>query len=103
MKKLFLIILSIFLIGCIDPNQRFTGYIVCKEYIPEHMSDRSPRIISYSSVITVPHTTINNKPYKIKEKWVFYIANKKEIIIKSVSEKLFNSKRCGEKIKIKRY
>jgi hypothetical protein len=104
MKRLIIITLLSTLISCVDPNEKFTGYIVAKDYTPEHMSDKSSKTISYSGLIILPHTVYHKpQPRKIPEKWVFHIANKHETISKCVSEKVFNSKKCGDKITIKRY
>lgn len=107
MKKLILSIgLMILFTACKDPNEKFTGYLVAKEYTPAHMSNEKSKTVTFSSfayVPTVPIHPSSSKPRKISEKWVWYIANKREVIQKQVSKKLFYSKKCGDKITIKRY
>ena len=104
MKRLILIlIISLLFFGCIDQNQTFTGYLVAKEYTPEHMSNESEKTVSYATI--VPYVTHVNPPppHKVDAKWVWYIANKNEIICKAVNKDVFDTKKCGEKITVKRY
>ena len=92
------VLLAVLFSGCVDDNETFTGYLVAKEYTPEHMSNESAKIISYAAVITPPPT-----PYKVNAERVWFIANRNEVIQKSVSQQMFNTKKCGDKVTVKRW
>jgi hypothetical protein len=97
------IVLSVSLSSCVDENETFTGYLVAKEYTPEHMSNETPKTISYAGVIIVPKPVQPPPPYKVDAKWVWFIANKDEVITKNVSEKMFHTKKCGDIVTVKRW
>lgn len=90
--------------GCNSENEKFTGYLVAKEYTPEHMSNETPEKVIYASVIVprivTPHVS---KPHKVDAKYVWYIANKDIILSREVSYQMFNTRKCGDKITINRY
>lgn len=105
MRKLIIIALSVVLLGCVDKNEQFTGYLVCKEYTPSHMSNESVNSIEYSYVPIHPITTHHPppKPHRVEEKYTWYVANKHRVIERQVTKELFNSKKCGEKVTINCY
>lgn len=80
------------------PKEIFIGYVVAKEYTPEHMSDTRPQVVNYA--VLNPFFMHMNKPYKIPEKYMVYIANKKKIISRKVSYSEFISLNCGDKVSI---
>lgn len=99
LKNIFLIALSCFmLVGCSDIDRTFTGYLVAKEYIPEHMSNETPKIHLEATFVPVPSTTM--KPYKVEELYVWHIANKDRILHKIVTKEMFNSSKCGDKVAV---
>lgn len=101
MKK---ILLSAFIAalfsGCDNRNEPFTGYLVAKEYRPERMSNEPVRLVDYAAfvpprVVTVPHS---NTPQKIEAEWIWFVANKREVLPFRVSEQMFDTKKCGDKV-----
>lgn len=96
MRKFFII--ACFLFSSFR-NKPFTGYLVCKEHTPAHMSNQSPKTISYAAVfrpVIIPHSKPN--PHKISEKYTWYIANKYSVREFAVSKTLFHSKKLGQKV-----
>lgn len=72
----------------------FTGYLVAKEYIPEHYEDEYPKSVYF---FVMPY--VHKKPRElIKEQYIWYIANKDKILRRSVDKDDFHSKELGEKI-----
>jgi hypothetical protein len=102
MKKINILFLLLLFTSCVDENETFTGYLVAKEYTPEHMSDKKVKTYSYS-VIVVPPRPASPSPTKVKEKWVWFIANKNMVLERRVTKQLFNTKKCGDKVTIKRW
>ena len=106
MHRLALAVASVFLAaglsGCVDESETFTGYIVAKEYTPEHMSNESAKTISYAAVIITPRVPPRTPPHKVDAKWVWFIANKNRVIQKRVSQQMFDTKKCGDKVTVKR-
>jgi len=106
-KTLLLVstLLSVVFLSCVDPKEKFTGYIVAKIFTPEHMSNESARCVVYAAVFVPPmvHHTPPPKPHKIENSWSIFIANKDMILEKKVSKSFFDSKKCGEKITMYRY
>jgi len=101
-KSIYLFLLAIMLCSCVDENETFTGYLVAKEYTAEHMSNETPKTLSYAAVyIPMAHPHTPPPPHKIDAQWVWFIANKDAIIERNVSEQMFNTKKCGDKITIK--
>ncbi len=104
MKKILLFSFVLFS-SCQDQSKiLFTGYLVGKEFHKQRMSNESEKIVNYS--IIVPHivnTPHAPPPHKIEKKWLWYIANKNEVICKQVTSSLFNTKKLGQKVTIKKY
>lgn len=72
-KLLFLLSLS-FLFSC---NKPFTGYVVCKEYIPLHMDDQEAKSIQEAVIVVPIHVPPpKHEPELIKSKFILYVANK---------------------------
>ncbi len=95
--------LAVVLSGCVDENETFTGYLVAKEYTPEHMSNKSEKTISYAIVIVPTRVAPPPAPHKVDAKWVWFIANRNEVIQKYVSQEMFDTKKCGDKVTVKRW
>ena len=94
------ILLALFvLISCESKPKLFTGYIVHKEYQNTHMSDKQPPVIS-QAIIVVPHPVVHTppKPHIEKGYWVWYVANRNEIVKHFVDSCHYNNKWCGQKI-----
>lgn len=94
-------LIMLILFGCFNKDKTFTGYLVAKEYTPEHMNTESQKTISYAILGT--HPMPMPPRYKIRAKWNWYIANRDEVIQISVSKEMFDTKKCGDKITIKRW
>jgi hypothetical protein len=99
------VLLAVVLSGCVDKNETFTGYIVAKEYTPEHMSNESEETISYAGFVPVipHHVTRPPAPRKVDAKWIWFIANRCGVIQKCVSQQMFDTKKCGDKVTVKRW
>lgn len=99
MKKILIaILLIVCTISC--ENNPYIGYIVCKEYIPEHLSNEKPT--KYVEASYVPHVIIisHTSPHKINEEYVFYIANKESIKRINVTKESFNYYKIKDKVKV---
>ena len=97
MKKY--IILLLVLSSC--TNNPFIGYIVCKEYVPTHMSNEKPT--RYVEASYMPHCIIiinNPAPHKINETYFLFVANKDDVKGILVSKKVFDHYKIGTKIKV---
>jgi hypothetical protein len=102
MKKFIsVILLPLFLYGCCDEKEIFTGFIVAKEYTPEHMSNQGSYPVSYA--VVVPIIAHPPAPHKVYAEWVWFVANRDCVIRRCVSKEMFNTKKCGEKVTVKRY
>ena len=88
MKKIILIFIAISLLSC-KQDEKFIGYVVCKEYTQSHMSNETGRVINYSIVVPMQHVTPPPAPHFVPEQYVFYIANKNEVQKRYVSKHLF--------------
>jgi len=101
------IILLIFimsaLISCISKDTVITGYVVCKEYVPEHMDNENPKTIQYN-IIIVPHYTPHRRtPQKVLEGWYLYVANKNEVFKKRVNKTIFDNTKITDKVTFYKY
>jgi hypothetical protein len=108
LAKLMLCAVFFTLTSCID--EKITGYLVAKEYTPERMCCDGTETICYagftpvSRTVFVPHTHHHTHHHHSKRsaEYYWFIANKKEVIKKRVSPKLFYSKKLGTKVTMKR-
>lgn len=105
MNKLLIGILTFsILLSCESEKQKeFKGYIVAKEFTPEHRCHEDVKTVNYALIsrpipvpVHVPHVH-----HVIEEEYVWFCANKHEIVKKFVSKSTFYSKRCGQKVKFK--
>lgn len=101
----YLIILTILILSCSKKPESFTGYVVQKEYTPQHMSDQHVSNTVYAGVcvpcITTSTRTRKPKATLIKEAYRIYVANKDYIKKFYISKNLFNKINLGSKITIK--
>jgi hypothetical protein len=110
MKKFYLLLIFILLLGCSD--KPFTGYIVGKEYTPGHWSNHKSNPIECSS-FSHPLHPLNplNPVYRhnnnhtttvtyIKSKFIWYIANKKKLIKYEPDSLTFFTKNCGDTVTV---
>lgn len=102
MKKVLFCLLCLAIFSGCDPDP-FTGYVVCKEYIPGHMDDKKVNPIQHAVVIPVrpvvhPH---RHKPEWIKNRWIVYVANKSAVKPFDVDSLYFTNVRLGQKITMK--
>lgn len=95
MKKVLLIIAIASLFSCEDEPKKIVGYLVCKEYTPEHMSNQNVPTHNYATVIPRPVIVHQTPPHKIEAEYVWYIANKFETEKIRVNKSLFNKYKCG--------
>ena len=107
-KVLFTLFACVTLLSCSEENKAFTGYIVAKEYTPEHMSNERAQTKSYSitstpRVVVVPHVPARPAPpSKIRARYVWYVANKERVVSVEVTAQMFNVKKCGELVTVYR-
>ena len=98
--KIILITLSLStFISCeIKP---FIGYIIYKDFIPEHMSDVTGNIkrSAYIPVHIQPIRTTKSKPHLINDKYIFHVANIDEVRAFTVSEETFGKFKKFDKVK----
>lgn len=99
MKILFYLVVAL-LVSC--THKPFTGYLVCKEFIPKHMSNEDEKPIIYAAVpfrpVIIPQ---HKKPKLVEDQFNWYVDNKYSVNRFTVSRKKFHSKRLGDKITIK--
>ncbi len=95
MRKILLIIVIASLFSCEDEPKTFKGYIVCKEYVPEHMSNETPPRYNYAAVVPHPVIVHQTPPHKVEAEYVWYLANKYEVKSFRVNKGLFNKYKCG--------
>ena len=70
----FLTVLAIIMLcSC---QQEFTGYVVCKEYVPAHMDNQEPKTTQEAGIVYVPVVVAHHTPELIKSQWFVYVANK---------------------------
>lgn len=93
MRFISLLVFLAVIAGCNDGP--FTGYLVAKEYTPEHMSTEPSETVSFAIVVPRPVVT---PPRKVHEKWVWYVANKDGVRSYEVTPCRFHTKKCGDKI-----
>ncbi len=92
-----LIGLTVFMLcGCSPKKTNFQGYLVAKEYTPEHMSDESVETYSYAVVAVPNNYHPSSKPHKIEAEWVWYIADKYGVDRVNVHPNQFNTKKLGD-------
>jgi hypothetical protein len=90
--------------SCKNKDEKFTGYIVAKTYINEHYDNQEPKITNYAWVIIMPvNVHSETKAKLISEQWIWHIANKDKIIRKSVTKRLFFTKKLGDKVTVNKY
>jgi uncharacterized membrane protein len=103
MKKVLLIIAISSLFSCENERTSFEGYLVCKEYTEPRMSNQSEKVHNYAIMSThfTPRPVVihHTPPHYINAKYVWYLANKKEVISINVNKKMFNKHKCGTFIK----
>lgn len=100
LKLLIIAISAMLLFSC--KEKPFTGYVVCKEYTPQHMSYVAAKSIQ-EATIYIPHVTVVPKrpPHLEKSKWVLYVANKYTVKAISVDSILFINTKLGSKVTFK--
>jgi len=92
MKKLLTTMLcATLLLSCQGKKEKeFKGYIVVKEFTPEHKCHDNVKTVEYAIIshpIHVPHFH-----HSIEAEYVWYCANKHEIVKRFVSKRVFYSK-----------
>jgi len=97
-------------------NDKFIGYIVCKEYVPEHYGTNNKVI--YQEATFAPHIAAGaiaasnaarqrrNREYEENEKhfdseWTIWVANKHRVISKEIDSLSYLKLKCGDKVEIK--
>ena len=114
MKKLLLVLLSsLVLYSCVDTNTPFTGYVVHKEYTPEHYGTNNK--ITYCEATFVPMggataATTNmmmqnsrkrrEETQYFKSTWKIWVANKDRIITSDIDSLTYIDIQCGNKVVI---
>lgn len=105
MKYLKLLLILIILSCCgKNANSPFTGYLVYKEYTPEHLSCDDVKTYTYG-LASYAHPSITRSGVvrgsdceNVEPEYIFYLANKTKIKSFRVSNELFFAKDCGDKI-----
>lgn len=76
------------------------------------MSNETPTPVSYGATFSHPtfHPAVhimmmnnhahNSSTHKVEAAWYWYIANKKEVVCKKVTEDLFNTKKKGDDVTV---
>jgi hypothetical protein len=97
MKKLFFVLLLITAASC-NQEHSFTGYLVAKEYTPEHMCHDNVKTQSFA--VVVPHVvhTPKHSHSKVEERYVWFVANKHRVREFKVSINRFHTAKCGDKV-----
>lgn len=106
MNKLLIGILTFsMLLSCEGEKQKeFKGYIVAKEFTPEHRCHEDVKTVNYALIsrpipVHVPHVPhVPHVHHVIEAEYIWYCANKHQIIKRFVSKKEFHSKKCGQKV-----
>jgi hypothetical protein len=93
-----LFLLSLLILG--SCNEPFTGYVVCKEYIPLHMDDEQPKSVQ-EAIVYVPVVTPKHTPELIKSKFILYIANKNCVIEYEVDSITFIHTKICQKLTLR--
>jgi len=118
MKKLILlifIIITTLCSSCCDKIEEFTGYIVHKEYVPEHYGTNNEVIYQeatfspaiHAGAIAASHAARQrNKEYQENEKhfpseWTIWVANKERVINTNIDSLSYFGLKCGEKVSVK--
>jgi hypothetical protein len=96
MKKL-LIISLLFLASCKERD--ITGYIVYKEYVPEHMCHDDVTTEYEAGVIVVPHTHVHHHS-KQEASWTLYVGTKDYTEQVSVTKNCYNSFKVTDKVRV---
>jgi len=81
MKRLFrtvatLGIVATAAVGCTCKPEQFSGFVVCKEYTPAHMSNKAPMTIQQAVFIPYHHVHSRPAPHRIASRWTIWVANK---------------------------
>jgi hypothetical protein len=102
MKKVYFILLCLAIFSGCNPDP-FTGYVVCKEYIPGHMDNKKVKPVLQAVIIPVTPGAHSRKhrPKWVKSRWVVYAANKSVVRAFSVDSLYFTNVCLGQKITIK--
>lgn len=100
--KVLLLFTAINFVSCDESDRSFTGYIVHKEYIPQHYDDETPEEVSCAGVIIPPRPVMRppRKPVLVKSRWIWYVANKNSVKAFEKDSLSFNDCFCGDKLTI---
>lgn len=74
----------------------FTGYLVTKEFTPEHMC-HDDVVVQQQAYVHVP---VVHHHQEVEETYVWFVANKNRVIEVHVTKELYNTRRVGEKITV---
>lgn len=95
-----ILILGLFLFGCRPDN--YSGYIVCKEYTPEHECHSKVEVVREAAFIPPPRVVVapphHHKTQKAEYK--IYIANRDFVRNINVSEATYMKFKVTDKVKI---
>jgi PBP1b-binding outer membrane lipoprotein LpoB len=99
MKKIFsVVVIVLMLSGCHVKPKPFIGYLVAKEYTPEHMCHDNVKTHSFAAAVIVPHVVHvpKHSHQKVEEQFVWYVANKNAVRKFRVSLEMFHTQKCGD-------
>lgn len=76
-----------------------SGYIVYKEYIPQHMSNRTPAVQHEAAFVYVAPAR-PTPPHKVQSTWAIWVGNRNGVEQISIDSNLYGRVKCGQHIKI---
>lgn len=101
MRKIIqILIIIIALSSCINNNEPFVGYIVCKEYSPASRSFTYKTISEAGAIPMFPFIPPNKKKPLFTSKFVVYIANKNAVKHFEVDSLTYSKMKLGHKWQI---
>lgn len=95
MKKIFVSFLCVTLMAC-EPV-KFTGYVVCKEYTPGHMSNENVDPVQCAVIVPHAHPA---PPHYVDPIWVVYVANRDRVESINVDSLRFTKIKLLQKITV---
>jgi len=90
------------LICSMQPKEPVKGYIVAKQWVKAHMSDKQAVTVNEAAFVPVVHPAPKQpEPYSIKSEFAFYVGNKEGVSRVRVDSLIYFSYKCGDRIAFK--
>lgn len=96
-RKLVMFCVLLLMIGC---SVDFDGIVVCKEYIPAHMDNESPKVTQEASIVIPAHPIVvphRHRPIKIKSQFIVYAGNKYGVVKFNVDSVVYIKTKIGQR------